>query len=370
MPAARLYDSQSRLAYRELWGSVEIQRVWRPSLRQASNFGRVLNAVFMLLAWSWRAVVSRRAAREVVVIGTDPILSILVAIPWRLFRPGSRIVHWCHDVHPEAAVAEGTFKEKSWTVRVLKSLLKLAYRRCDAIVDLGSCMRALLLQYQPTTGPTQSSPVVDTITPWALIEPDTVQKPDASVHQDLFGSSQLGCLYSGNLGRAHQFELFLALARATREDGLGFCFAGRGARLQTLKDALTPGDINVRFAGFAEESQLNARLQAGDVHLVSLQESWTGTVVPSKFFGALAIGRPILFTGSRRCAIAEWIVEYGVGWLLTAENLPEIAADLKRLALDDERRAALNLHCQNVYREHFSKSKQLDRWNELFTKLK
>ncbi len=142
-------------------------------------------------------------------------------------------------------------------------------------------MRELLRKYQPrAASPSDSSPavVIDTITPWALVEPDAVQTPSPIVHAELFGQSQLGCLYSGNLGRAHDFQLFLALARATRQNGIGFCFAGRGARMQPLKDALEPADTIFAFAGFAEEAQLNDRLQAGDIHLVSLQESWT---VPS-----------------------------------------------------------------------------------------
>lgn len=372
MPAARLYGSEMRLPAREQWESVDIQRVWRPSLKQASNVGRILNALTMLLAWTWRAIITRSAAPEVVVIGTDPILSILVAIPWRLFRPRTRIVHWCHDVHPEASIAEGALGGHSLIVRLLKAALTLAYRRCDAIVDLGACMRELLRKYQPRSAPSANAStavIIETITPWALVEPDAVQTPAATVHEELFGQSRLGCLYSGNLGRAHEFELFLALARAARQHDIGFCFAGRGARMQPLKEALVPEDTNVRFAGFAEESQLNQRLQAGDVHLVSLQPSWTGTVVPSKFFGALAIGRPILFVGSAQCAIAHWIRQHEVGWHLTADNLSAIVAELDRLAADPTQRAALNLHCQSVYHAHFSKAKQLQRWCELISRM-
>ena len=55
------------------------------------------------------------------------------------------------------------------------------------------------------------------------------------------------------------------------------------------------GDRNIGFAGFADESRVAARLAAVDVHLVTLRQSCTGAVIPSKFFGALAAGRPVLF---------------------------------------------------------------------------
>ncbi len=362
MPAARMYDGDRVLATRERYGDVDIHRIWRPSFKQASNLGRLVNACAMLIAWTWRALVTRRYSSEVMIVGTDPILSILIAVPWRLLRPKCRIIHWCHDVHPEASIAEGTLTERSWIVRALRALLTLAYRRCDRIVDLGDCMRQLLFRYQPNK-------VYDTITPWALVEPDSVSRPSDEIHKELFGTKSLGCLYSGNLGRAHDFELFVKLARQSRPLDIGFCFAGRGAKLRPLKDSLTTADTNIRIAGFADESQLHARLQAGDIHLVSLQDNWTGTVVPSKFFGALAIGRPILFVGSHQCALADWIKNYGLGWHLTEENLESIALDLNAFARDPSRRLAINQHCQQVYQSHFSRMKQLQRWSEVISEL-
>ena len=44
------------------------------------------------------------------IVGTDPMLSVLVALPWRVLRRRSRIVHWCFDLYPDAAVAEGMLR--------------------------------------------------------------------------------------------------------------------------------------------------------------------------------------------------------------------------------------------------------------------
>ena len=76
----------------------------------------------------------------------------------------------------------------------------------------------------------------------------------------------------------------------------------------------------MRFAGFAPEAELEKRLTACDLHLVSLRPEWTGTVVPSKFFGALAAGRGVVFAGSPESAIARWIDEHQVGWVSDAGN--------------------------------------------------
>ena len=143
-----------------------------------------------------------------------------------------------------------------------------------------------------------------------------------------------------------------------------FCFAGRGNRAEELKKAVTAEDTNVSFAGFAPEAELEKRLTACDLHLVSLRPEWTGTVVPSKFFGALAAGRGVLYAGSPGSAIARWVREFNVGWVLTAENLPQVAADLRAMSSDPSALAALRQRCFMAYRTHFSKDHQLGLWNE------
>src|SRR5206468_3956240 len=102
---------------------------------------------------------------------------------------------------------------------------------------------------------------------------------------------------------------------------------------------------------------------AAEVHLVSLRPEWTGVVVPSKFFGSLAAGRPVIFAGSGDSAIAGWIREHGVGWVLNRENAAAVAEDLRRLAADPARLAALQRRCHAVYQEHFSWRTIMDGWD-------
>src|SRR5690606_29225768 len=112
--------------------------------------------------WTWRAAIMPRRRNETMIVGTDPVLSVLVAISWRLLRPRAKIIHWCHDLYPHAAVAESMIKADSLAVRALNFALRIAYRRCDVIADLGICMRRLLIEAngetvgrQQTTGDVQ-----------------------------------------------------------------------------------------------------------------------------------------------------------------------------------------------------------------------
>lgn len=340
---------------------VEIKRVWRPGWRQSSGLGRILNAAWMLLRWSMLAT-RRQPKPDVVIVGTDPILSVLVAIVWRFFQPDVVIAHWCFDLYPEAAFADGLLNRESTVARILDFLLKKAYRSCDLIVDIGPCMRELLLRYDATLP-------MATLVPWALDEPEYVLPIPPVERQLLFDDAPIGLLYAGTFGRAHSYENLLELARLLRPDGVRLTFSVRGNREKDLRAAVMPEDTNVRFVFFAAPENLANRLACADVHVVSLREEWTGAIVPSKSFGALAIGRPLVFCGSRNSAIAQWIEQYDIGWVLTEGNASTVAASITLLANNPTATRQMNERCQSVYRKHFSREVTLDGWQRLLTEL-
>lgn len=365
---ARCHDYRDRLPRRERWRGISIHRIFRPALSQHRISGRIINTLFMLGGWSWRAVWMRRRENEVMIVGTDPILAVLVAISWRLFRPRSKIIHWCHDLYPDAAVADGLVANESLLVAAIRRLLRVAYRRCDTIADLGPCMRERLMRAWGTDATDMSNSEgtsFETFVPWSLVEPTEVNEPDKVVRESLFGATRLGILYSGNLGRAHDFESVLEFARRVQNESIQFCFAGRGPGIQALQESMTEADSNINFAGFADESVLTQRLTATDIHLVTLRPDWTGTVVPSKFFGAVAVGRPVLFAGSDTSAIAHWIREYEIGWVLNQDSQDDVYEHLRNYACSPHLIEAMQARCLKVYQQQFSSKIQLARWLDL-----
>lgn len=371
MPSIRsCHNDSARFSSCESIDGYSIHRVWRPAWSQSSTRGRLGNTICMLIGWSWRALVTKRHEVECMIVGTDPPLSALVSIPWKLFRPRSKVIHWCHDLYPQAAVAEGMFRPTSVLVGLINRMMNLAYRFCTRIVDLGPCMRAFLETYTKSGRSDRSTNEQKhcTITPWALVEPEKLPEVCRESRQELFGEGcKLAVLYSGNLGRAHSFDLFTELAANLRESNAVFCFAGRGPKFEDIRNKYR-NEPSIRVAGFSSESNLMNRLASADIHMVSLQQGWTGCVVPSKFFGALSAGRPVLFEGSRESSIARWILEHQVGWVMDdQESVARVSIQLSRLAEDRQLLHQLQQHCLEVYREHFSKVVQMKKWKNLLS---
>jgi colanic acid biosynthesis glycosyl transferase WcaI len=341
----------------EEYRGVRYRRIWRPGFSQKSFLGRLTNSAWMLMAWSRLAFRPKHTRPDVIVVGTDPVFAVATAIVLKTFAPRIKLAHWCFDMHPEAAFVSGVLSENSRLGRMTKAVMKRAYRSCDLIADLGMCMRERLRRYGHTALECE-------LTPWALVEPEKPIEQDSDTRRELFGTARIGLLYSGNFGEAHDFENFLALARELRDNAdVHFCFAARGNRFEDLKRAVTEADTNISFAGFAPIEQLEKRLGSADIHLVSLKKEWSGVAVPSKFFGSIASGRPILYSGPKNSAIGSWIAKHRNGWIIDPDNIPETARHIAKLVENSAGLPDLQSHCLTVYKAFFSRKEVMDAWD-------
>ena len=354
-------DETQKFPKKGNWNGIRIRRIWRPRFSQKHSISRILNSIWMTCAWSIMAF-RKKHVPDILLIGTEPILSVIIALFWKIFRPQVQIVHWCFDLYPEAAVADGIIKQNSFALKIVKYLMYRGYRVCDLIVDIGSCMHTKLKTYKSTAR-------TITLTPWALSEPENALEVDRSEREAIFGDALLGIMYSGNFGRAHSYESIFELARFLRGERIKFAFSVRGNCANELRSAVSLHDDNIVFLPFAPQNQLQARLSSADIHIVSLNEEWTGSVVPSKFFGALAVGRPVIFAGSTESAIAKWITLYSVGWVLQPETLLIVAKEIKKLAKSKEKIITLWEHCHYIYKNNFSKNYIIDTWNNELNRL-
>lgn len=350
----RRRPKESLPAGRVMHDGIEIHRVWRPRWSQDGMFARLFNN-FWLLA-GWLVAVTRAPKPDVLVIGSDPPFAQLLFPALKLISPASRVVFWCFDLYPDAIAADKPRGKRAIAARAFAKLMRSCYGALDLAVDLGPCMRERLRAYRPALRAT-------TLVPWALVEPRKVAQADLHLRRRLFGDARLVLLYSGNLGHAHEFTPFLDLARRLRQRGIVFGFAVTGSRQSELEAAIRPTDTNVRLLPLVPENQLQAHLEVADIHLASLRAEWAGTVVPSKFFGSLAAGRPLLYAGPANSDIARWIDQFDVGLCLSAENTGAVATRLVELAAQQQQLRRWQDNAFAAYHRFFSKRLTIDGWD-------
>lgn len=333
-------------------GRVRIRRVHRWALAQGSTVGRLGNAAAMLLHWALRS--ARTRPPDIVLVGSDPPLGHAVILARRLVWPGPQWVHWCFDLYPEAAKAAGLLAPRGWLAQALDAVHQQALRVFDLVADLGPGMRRRLQ--------TPSDAAV-TLVPWALEAPPKVEQSECmAAREELFGQARLGLLYAGRVGLAHEFAPFLDLAAAVRDDSIAFAFAGVGESEPALRQAAARHP-NVRVLGRCDSAGFRRRILAADLHMVSVRRKWSGVVVPTKFFEALAAGRGVLYVGAEDSCVATWVREFGLGVAATPECAQDAAGALRALAVDQAAVRALGERCRAISLAHFARDRVLDEFD-------
>lgn len=345
----------------EQWNGMRIIRAPRPQYNQSSHIGRLRNSLSMQKSWLDR--LKSMPQPDAIILGTDPQFSQLLFPFLRKMMPRVKLVLWGFDLYPEILEGAGS-PLIALGAKLIHPLMKRAYKPADLLADIGPCMQKRLSCYAPKA-------VRRTLVPWALVELDELSTPEEHTRRELFGDAVLGVLYSGTIGQAHVFEKFIELARRLRLDGtsVAFCFAGRGNLYASVQAMVSPEDTNVRFADFCSIDELERRLNAADLHMISLRQGWDGAVVPSKFFGALAAGKPVLYDGSPNSDIGIWIKQFDLGILLENDSMDQAVQRLKQFVADKNGLESWKKQVLKIYRQEFSRELVLDKWNDTLKSL-
>ena len=319
----RYDDPRAKLPKRETANRVTIVRVWSTRFGRAGLVGR---AVDYLTFYASAFFAMRRERDAIIVAMTDPpLLSVVAALASR------RVVNWVQDLFPEVAEALGI------RLPLVKRLRDWSLRRAKANVVLGELMAARV-------------PRAVVIHNWADAALAPVDLPR--------GAFTVG--YSGNLGRAHDFETIVGAMK--RLPGVTFVFTGGGAQLDAVKAA---APANAEFRAYVAREHLSESLSSVDAHLVSLKPALEGLIVPSKFYGILAVARPVIFIGAHDGELARLIEAYRCGVVIEPGDVEGLVRAIETLAREREQSVQMGLRGRELYLHRFAPRHAFAAWERI-----
>lgn len=358
----RGYDGGAQYAPSETINGIEVIRL--PSLGPSgrgmlARLGRYLG---MYLGAAW-LVLTRVRRGDIVVCKTDPpLLSLPLAVVTRL--RGIRLVNWLQDLYPEVAASLGIAFPRPirWLLTCLRNW-SLNVAACNIVI--GECMAQLLR----SQGVAESQiAILTNFVDDEHIVPLEGKNPLRRQWQ-LEGKFVLG--YSGNLGRAHDIETFLGMASLLRKcENIVFLFIGGGHFANIVSQRLAAAQVhNVRFEGYQPRELLNFSLALPDAHWVSLLPQMEGLIVPSKIYGIMAAGRPLLAVCDAKGEMAKIIERAGVGIQISPGDSQGFANSVTELAQDAEMRAKFGANGRQEIIAHASRSKVMHQWEVLIDRI-
>ena len=178
--------------------------------------------------------------------------------------------------------------------------------------------------------------------------------------------------YSGNLGRAHELGIVLdAAARVRHRLEIVFLIIGEGNQKESLQQESTRrGLANVLFKPYQPSAQLKYSLTLPDLHLVSLKPALEGLIVPSKFYSAIAAGRPVIFVGDADGEIAREVARGDCGVTVAPDDAVALANAIERLCDDAAACARMGMNARAMVEAEFTREIAMSRWRGVLAEVR
>ena len=351
------------LPRREAVDGVIVHRIWTSRFGRRHLLGRAIDyltyyaSVFLWLLWS-----TRRG--DILIIATDPpLLSVLASTAAAL--TGAVRINWLQDLYPEVASALGVHLPRAGH-RLLRRLRDRSLIGAAMNVVIGRRMA----DYIKGRGvPADRITVIHNWSDGRSIRPLPHGANALRQEWGLAGKFVVG--YSGNLGRGHEFRTILRAAAVLKDQPeIVFLFIGAGHQLSSVEaEANALGLTNLVLRPYQPAGRLRESLAVADIHLVSLLPALEGLMVPSKFYGVAAAGRPTIHIGDPGGERPAILKGADCGSAIAIGDVDGLVGCIARLRQAPQQVERWSGNARAVFMRQFDRGRAIDRWCAVLDRL-
>jgi colanic acid biosynthesis glycosyl transferase WcaI len=352
------YDKPgAKLLPRESVRGVKIYRIKTTRFGRYWLPGRAIDYFSFYFSAGWQLLWLARRGDVSIAMTDPPILSVLTSFLALLFK--FKAVNWLQDLYPELGIRLGVPGLAGFWGRRLIAVRNLSLRVAKLNIVIGRDMERKL-RYEGL-----SSEKLCVISNWAddrVIAPEDIGTNALRLDWGL--QDKFVVAYSGNLGRAHDVETVLGAAeRLSGRSDIVFLFIGGGRGLSRLQGEVHKRKLsNLLFRPYQRRSALSQSLGVADVHWLSLKDGLDGLLLPSKFYGIAAAGRPIIVVGSMEGELAGLVTQYNCGAHVALGQSEDMAIIILRLAENRQECRQLGGNARRMLEDSFTKDRALKNW--------
>ena len=307
---------------------VNIKRIKSTSFGKKNVAGRLMDFFTFNCSLVLKLAGLKKKEADVMIGMTSPPLVSFFGV-WFAKRKGINFHYWTMDLQPELSIASGLMKKDALPTRLLTSMGNYIFRNSDNIIALDKYMSDHIVN----RGATQQA--VNVIPVWPVM--DAVYEGERQLNpfriQNNFGS-RIVVMYSGNHSFVHPLDTVLDAALTLANDPrFLFVFIGEGVRKKDVTKFKEKHQLeSIVQLPYQPRDMIHLSLGSADLQVVILGENQVGYTHPNKVYGAMFIGKPILYVGPQQSHIGDILencdgnifVSTGEGKLL-AEKLQQFA---------------------------------------------
>lgn len=284
--------------YYENINGINVLRIRVPEFRKSFAPSRIYNiAAYFISAIS--ATFRTENQDYVFTISQPPVLGGMLGVIGKKIKH-AKFIYNIQDFNPEQIMAV-KYANNKFALNFLMKLDKYTCMKADKVIVVGRDMIATLRKrFDVNEKEKRKIPAYSYINNW-IDEKEIIPLPKENEKVMEFKrkydvEDKFVIMYSGNIGLYYDLlNIIEVIEKFKEEEEIAFLFVGDGSVLEQLKVYVKKNGLgNVRFAPYQDKDKLVYSLNAGDVHFVVNAKGIKGVSVPSKLYGVMSVGKPVL----------------------------------------------------------------------------
>jgi len=321
------YDTDDVYAKKYLQNGVSISRVRNSNYKKKYFLFRALNFLSFNVTLLGNLLIGKRSV-DLVIGTTVPPFSALIGLAFAKIQRAT-FCFWVMDLQPELAIASGLIKEKSITAKFFNILGDFIIRKSDKLISLDRFMTGYLINRGALPNNISEIPV------WPVSEGfyDGDRSENPFRIQNRY-HDKFVIMFSGNHAHVHPLGTLLQAAMKLKDDQrFLFSFVGGGVRKEEVTSFRLRHQLsNIVQHEFQPRSSFHISIAASDMQVVVLGDGQVGFTHPNKVYGAMFLGKPILYIGPRSSHVTDILAELQNNVMVRHDDVDELISQLLNFA--------------------------------------
>ena len=286
----------------EIHNGINISRINNSGLGKENVFFRLIDFLSFNILISFRLLMLIFSKYDCVIgMTSPPLLSYIGVLYAKLTK--SKFVYWTMDLQPELSIVAKYIKKNSFLANILQKRGDYIFKNSKLIIALDKYMkRHILKRVKNIKGRIKVIPV------WPVIDEiyeDHRLKNPFRISNNF--EDKIVVMYSGNHSVMHPLNTLLSCAKELKDDNrLLFVHIGGGVRIKEVKKFKDKNNLkNIIILPYQPREKIHLSLGSSDIQVVSLGNGCVGYTHPNKIYGAMYIGKPILYLGPQNSHITD-----------------------------------------------------------------
>ena len=354
---------KTKRMYMEEYKGMKVIRVRVPEFQKSNKISRIKNLVEYFLN-ALLATFKIEKQDYIFTISQPPILGGVLGVLGKWIK-GGRLIYNIQDFNPEQTMAVGYSKNKL-LLNLVMAVDKFSCKLSDKVIVVGRDMQETLRNRFNN----KKVPKNVFINNWINekdIYPLEQNHPKIINFKEKYNlKDKFIIMYSGNIGLYYDLENIIKVIGEFKDrEDVVFAFVGDGTVKDKVEAYVNENNLNnVTFIPYQDKADLIYSLNAADIHWVVNAKGIKGVSVPSKLYGVMAAGKPVLGVldeGSEARLIVE---DCNCGVCIEPGNYKEISNNIEYILNNKEEIRALGSNGRQYLESNLTKEVSINKYKE------